>query len=87
MASRMFLVTGGAGFIGSHIAEALVRRGDRVRIFDNLSTGKQGIVHTLEGVLTGLERIGVLLVGLEFARGAMIDVATELALPLWRCLA
>lgn len=34
-----YLVTGGAGFIGSHIAEALVRRGDRVRILDNLSTG------------------------------------------------
>ena len=36
---RTFLVTGGAGFIGSHIATALVERGDRVRIFDNLSTG------------------------------------------------
>ncbi len=36
---RTFLVTGGAGFIGSHIAEALVNRGDRVRVLDNLSTG------------------------------------------------
>ena len=36
---RTFLVTGGAGFIGSHIAEALARRGDRVRVLDNLSTG------------------------------------------------
>jgi UDP-glucose 4-epimerase len=36
---RTFLVTGGAGFIGSHIAQALVERGDRVRILDNLSTG------------------------------------------------
>ncbi|MBM4000879.1 MAG: SDR family oxidoreductase [Planctomycetes bacterium] len=35
-----YLVTGGAGFIGSHIAEGLVRRGDRVRILDDLSTGK-----------------------------------------------
>ncbi len=35
-----YLVTGGAGFIGSNIAEALVRRGDRVRILDNLSTGR-----------------------------------------------
>ncbi|MDA1054307.1 MAG: NAD-dependent epimerase/dehydratase family protein [Planctomycetota bacterium] len=34
-----FLVTGGAGFIGSHIAEALVRRGDQVRILDDLCTG------------------------------------------------
>lgn len=36
---RTFLVTGGAGFIGSHIATALVERGDRVRVLDNLCTG------------------------------------------------
>jgi UDP-glucose 4-epimerase len=41
MSSRTYLVTGGAGFIGSHIAEALVRRGDRVRVLDNLSAGKR----------------------------------------------
>lgn len=35
-----YLVTGGAGFIGSHIAEALVGRGDKVRVVDNLSTGR-----------------------------------------------
>jgi UDP-glucose 4-epimerase len=34
------LVTGGAGFIGSHLVDALVKRGDSVRILDNLSTGK-----------------------------------------------
>jgi len=36
-----YLVTGGAGFIGSNIAEALVKRGDSVRVFDNLSTGNK----------------------------------------------
>src|SRR5215217_7558269 len=36
-----YLVTGGAGFIGSHLVEELVRRGERVRIVDNLSTGKR----------------------------------------------
>lgn len=36
---RTFLVTGGAGFIGSHIAQGLLARGDRVRVLDNLSTG------------------------------------------------
>ena len=37
---QMILVTGGAGFIGSHLVEALLRRGWKVRILDNLSTGK-----------------------------------------------
>src|ERR1051326_3135471 len=37
--SGIALVTGGAGFIGSHIASALVQRGERVRIIDDLSTG------------------------------------------------
>jgi UDP-N-acetylglucosamine/UDP-N-acetyl-alpha-D-glucosaminouronate 4-epimerase len=35
------LVTGGAGFIGSHIAEALVHKGHRVRVLDNMSAGKR----------------------------------------------
>src|SRR6476646_10348225 len=36
-----YLVTGGAGFIGSHLAEELVRRGHRVRVADSLITGKR----------------------------------------------
>jgi UDP-glucose 4-epimerase len=43
---KLYLVTGGAGFIGSHIAEALVKRGERVRVLDNLITGKhENIAH------------------------------------------
>ncbi|HZP40179.1 MAG TPA: SDR family oxidoreductase [Candidatus Binatia bacterium] len=37
--SKLYLVTGGAGFIGSNIADALARRGDRVRVLDDFSTG------------------------------------------------
>jgi UDP-glucose 4-epimerase len=51
---RKFLVTGGAGFIGSHIAEALAARGDRVRVLDNLSTGHLG---NLEAVQSKIEFI------------------------------
>lgn len=37
---KKIIITGGAGFIGSHIAESLVRSGARVTVYDNLSTGK-----------------------------------------------
>jgi len=57
---RTFLVTGGAGFIGSHIAEALVERGERVRVLDNLSTGHLANVEPFR------DRI-------EFIEGDLID--------------
>jgi len=43
-----YLVTGGAGFIGSHVVQELVRRGEAVRVLDNLATGK---IANLAGVL------------------------------------
>lgn len=60
----MYLVTGGAGFIGSHIAARLLANGERVRILDNLSTGKRANVDFLgadveffEGDIRDLETV------------------------------
>lgn len=41
-----YLVTGGAGFIGSHIVDALIEKGDEVVVIDNLSSGKRENVNT-----------------------------------------
>ncbi|MBI5239223.1 MAG: SDR family oxidoreductase [Elusimicrobia bacterium] len=59
---KLWLVTGGAGFIGSNIAEALVRRGERVRILDNLSTGKPEHMASFRGRV-------------EFVRGDIRDLS------------
>ncbi len=45
-----YLVTGGAGFIGSHLAEELLRRGERVRVVDNFITGKRDNLKHIPGV-------------------------------------
>ena len=45
-----YLVTGGAGFIGSHLSEELVRRGHRVRVADSLITGKRSNLSHIPGV-------------------------------------
>jgi UDP-glucose 4-epimerase len=42
--ARRFLVTGGAGYVGSHLVAALVERGDTVMVLDNLRTGHRGAV-------------------------------------------
>lgn len=52
---RTFLVTGGAGFIGSHVAESLCARGDVVRVLDNLSTGHASNLKHLETKIEWIE--------------------------------
>ena len=46
----LYLVTGGAGFIGSHITEELIRRGEHVRVVDSLITGKRQNLAHIPGV-------------------------------------
>lgn len=45
------LITGGAGFIGGHLSEALLKRGDKVIIADNFSTGSRNNIRSVNGVL------------------------------------
>jgi nucleoside-diphosphate-sugar epimerase len=65
-----YLVTGGAGFIGSHLAEELVRRGDNVRVVDSLITGKR---HNLSH-LPQVEFMHGDLADLDVARGAVVGM-------------
>jgi len=65
-----YLVTGGAGFIGSHLVEALAARGDRVRVVDSLITGKR---RNLDSV-PGAEFIEGDLADVEVARRAVAGV-------------
>jgi UDP-glucose 4-epimerase len=44
-------ITGGAGFIGSHLADALIARGDNVTILDNMSTGSDNNIAHLQGII------------------------------------
>ena len=51
----LYLVTGGAGFIGSSIAETLLAKGERVRILDDFSTGRRSNVESLKGEVEIIE--------------------------------
>jgi len=85
------LVTGGAGFIGSHIVEALVQRGDHVRVLDNLSTGRRENIELInkqidfiEGDLRELKDLERALAGVEvvFHEAALRSVPRSIDDPL-----
>src|SRR5947209_6725674 len=57
MTTARYLVTGSAGFIGSHVAETLLRQGAVVRVFDNLATGRQRNIEALKKLQGELEII------------------------------
>jgi len=86
-----YLVTGGAGFIGSHIAEELLKRGESVRIFDNLATGRElnlaalaGQVQFIRGDLRDMHAVRAAMQGVEvvFHQGALASVPRSIADPV-----
>ena len=76
-----YLVTGGAGFIGSHIAEALLRQGRTVRVVDNLSTGARQNLEYLKELGGDLDLIEADLNDADAARRACagVEIAFHLA--------
>ena len=90
MATR-YLVTGGAGFIGSHIVTALVQRGDRVAVLDNFSTGRrenlahlEGQVEVYEGSVLDRDQLDAALAGVEvvYHQAALASVPWSVKSPL-----
>jgi len=86
-----YLVTGGAGFIGSHIVEELLRRGEKVRIIDNLSTGKidnikdfLSEVEFIEGDLRDINKVREAVKGIDYVlhQAAIPSVPRSIADPI-----
>ena len=89
--STTYLVTGGAGFIGSHIAEALLARGENVRVFDNMLAGREinlavlrGRAEFAQGDLRDRTALESAMKGVEvvFHQGAVASVPASIADPL-----
>ena len=86
-----YLVTGGAGFIGSNIVHELVRRGARVRVLDNFATGRrsnlggiEGRIDLIEGDLRRLPDVEKALEGVDVVlhQGALGSVPRSIADPV-----
>lgn len=86
-----YLITGGAGFIGSHIAEALLNSGESVCVFDNFATGSEtnlaalkGRAQFIRGDLRDFEAVKAAVKGVEvvFHQGALASVPRSIADPV-----
>ncbi len=86
-----YLVTGGAGFIGSNLVEALLERGITVRVLDNLSTGRRSNVQHLmndiefiEGDIRSMETVNAAARGVEvvFHEAALVSVPASVEDPV-----
>ena len=91
MTTARYLVTGGAGFIGSHITQALLDQGESVYVLDNLATGKEtnlavlkGRVQIIRGDLRNFEAVRAAVEGVEvvFHQGALASVPRSIADPV-----
>jgi nucleoside-diphosphate-sugar epimerase len=90
MEAAMYLVTGGAGFIGSNIVRRLIADGEKVRVLDDYSTGKRenlaGLkgLEIIEGSLTDIRAVREALAGVRFVlhQGAIPSVPRSVADPL-----
>jgi UDP-glucose 4-epimerase len=83
-----YLITGGAGFIGSHIARALLKQGAEVRVLDNFSSGKRenlsGLdVEIIEGDLRDASRVAEAVRGVNiiFHEAAFVSVPESMGKP------
>jgi nucleoside-diphosphate-sugar epimerase len=85
------LVTGGGGFIGSHLAAELLRRGHHVRVLDNFATGRRenlraldGAVDLVEDDIRSLEAVQRAVAGCEvvFHQAALTSVPRSVDDPL-----
>jgi len=90
LAMAFYLVTGGAGFIGSNIVEALVKRGERVRVLDDFSSGKRenidpwaDQIEIVEGSIVDPQTCARSVEGVDFVlhQGAMPSVPKSVELP------
>ncbi|MBW7889077.1 MAG: SDR family oxidoreductase [Bacteroidetes bacterium] len=87
----LYLITGGAGFIGSNIVSELLKRNEKVRVLDNFSTGKRenllpfnGQIELIEGSITDLETVRMAVKDVDYVlhQAALPSVPRSIEQPI-----